>query len=91
MQADQLNKHLKLEQQKQDKDRAIWESKQAGMHQNLQEALSSSQRLQHSKSLVEEEHKKLQELHKQVMTELQQRSENGQVRLDKFLPCKSGC
>ena len=78
MQAEQLAKHLQLEQQKAEQDRAKWERNEAELQHSLQETLSSSQQLQDAKESVEQEHSDLQELHRQVMAELEQR--NGQVQ-----------
>lgn len=77
MQAEQLAKHLQLEQQKAEQDRAKWERKEADMQHSLQETMSTSQRLQDAKDSVEQEHSNLQELHRQLMAELQRR--NGQT------------
>lgn len=77
MQAQQLTKHLQLEQQKAEKDRTNWERKEAELQHSLQETLSSSQRLQDAKETMEQEHSSLQELHKQLMAELQQRNGQG--------------
>ncbi len=76
-QAEQLAKHLQLEQQKAEQDRAKWERQEADMQHSLQETMSTSQRLQDAKDSVEQEHSNLQELHRQLMAELQQR--NGQT------------
>ncbi len=77
MQAEQLAKHLQLEQQKAEQDRAKWERQEADMQHSLQETMNTSQRLQDAKDSVEQEHSNLQELHRQLMAELQQR--NGQT------------
>ncbi|KAL0050284.1 hypothetical protein WJX82_008110 [Trebouxia sp. C0006] len=74
MQAEQLAKHLQLEQQKAEQDRAKWERKEADMQHSLQETMSTSQRLQDAKDSVEQEHSNLQELHRQLMAELQRRN-----------------
>ncbi|KAL0041347.1 hypothetical protein WJX79_000374 [Trebouxia sp. C0005] len=76
-QAEQLAKHLKLEQQKAEQDRAKWEQKETDMQHSLQETMNTSQRLRDAKDSVEQEHSNLQELHRQLMAELQQR--NGQA------------
>lgn len=78
MQAEKLAKHLQLEQQKAEQDRAKWDRNEAELQHSLQETMSSSQRLQDAKDSVEQEHSNLQELHRQVMAELEQR--NGQVQ-----------
>ena len=78
MQAEQLAKHLQLEQQKAEQDRAKWERSEAELQRSLQETMSTSQRLQDAKDSAEQEHSSLQELHRQVMAELEQR--NGQVQ-----------
>ena len=44
------------------------------MQQRLEQALHTSQCLQEDKAGIEHEHSNLQELHKQLMTELQQRT-----------------
>lgn len=45
------------------------------MQERLEQALHTSQCLQKDKAGIEHEHSNLQELHKQLMTELQQRTE----------------
>ena len=74
LQAEQAIKHLQLEQQKAGQDQVKWETQQAELHQRLDDTLHESQRLQDAKASIEHEHSNLQELHKQLMTELQQRT-----------------
>jgi ERCC4-related helicase len=73
MQAEHLTKYLQLEQQKAEQDRAKWERREADMQHSLQETMNTSQRLQDAKDSVE--HSNLQELHRQLMAELQQRND----------------
>lgn len=82
LQAGQALKHLELEQQKARQDQVKWTQQEQDMQQRLEQALHTSQRLQEDKSGIEHEHSNLQELHKQLMTELQQRTGGlPQVRL----------
>lgn len=82
MQAEQALKHLELEQQKARQDQVKWTQQEQDMQQRLEQALHTSQRLQEDKAGIEHEHSNLQDLHKQLMTELQQRTGGlPQVRL----------
>lgn len=74
LQAEQALKHLELEQQKAKQDQAKWTQQEQEMQQRLEQALHASQCLQKDKAGIEHEHSNLQELHKQLMTELQQRT-----------------
>ena len=65
---------MQLEQQKAQQDRAKWEQQEVEIQQRLEQSLYVSQHLQDAKSSIEHEHSNLQELHKQLMTELQQRT-----------------
>lgn len=74
MQAEQAIKHLELEQQKAKQDQVKWEQQEQEMQQRLEQTMHTSQCLEEAKAGLEHEHSNLQELHKQLMTELQQRT-----------------
>lgn len=74
LQVEKATKHLQLEQQKAEQDRAKWMQQEAEMQQRLEDSVQTTQTLQDSKASIEHEHSNLQELHKQLMTELQQRT-----------------
>lgn len=74
LQAQQALKHLELEQQKAKQDQVKWEQQEQEIQERLEQALHSSQCLQEDKAGIEHEHSNLQEMHKQLMTELQQRT-----------------
>lgn len=78
LQAEQAIKHLELEQQKAKQDQVKWEQQEHEMQQRLEQTLHTSQCLHKAKAGLEHEHSNLQELHRQLMTELQQRT--SQVR-----------
>ena len=82
MQAEQATKQLQIEQQKAEQDRVKWAQEEAELQQRLELTLHTSERLQDAKDSIEHEHSSLQELHKQLMTELEQRTgQLPQVRL----------